>query len=290
MCILLKLFMVPALLVAMLAGASAFEVPPLRGRVSDTDGLLSASKVIALENALRTLEEKTTAQIAILTVPDLQGEDIKSFSMKVVEAWKLGQKGKDNGLLILCSEKGLHCRLEVGYGLEGAIPDGKAGDILRHQIRGKANPKKGTHDFDGAFTDAVSTISQIIYDEYAKDPTGASMRGAGPEALIGAFGLIVAFVVLGFVGAIFGVLVGGIAGGALGAGIAFWGAWSILGIFVMTVVGFLFGCLAAIIMSGVGSGGSFSDSSWSGGSSWGGGDSDGFSGGGGSFGGGGAND
>lgn len=284
--ILLKLFMVLALLVAMLTGASAFEVPPLRGRVNDTDGLLTASKVAALEDALRTLEEKTTAQIAILTVPDLQGEDIKSFSMKVVEAWKLGQKGKDNGLLILCSEKGLHCRLEVGYGLEGAIPDGKAGDILRHQIRGKANPKKGTSDFDGAFTDAVSTISQIINDEYAKDPTGASMRGAGPEALLGPAALVVAFFVLGFIGAIFGVFIGGVAGGGLGITIALWGAWGALGIFLAALFGFLFGCIATMVMQGVGSGGdSFSGSSWGGGSS-----SGGFSGGGGSFGGGGADD
>ena len=92
---------------AMAGSSYAFDVPVLRGRVNDYANLLTPDQRATLEATLRGLEEKTSAQVAILTVTSLQGLDVGGFSMKVVEAWKLGQKGKDNGLLIMYSTAAL---------------------------------------------------------------------------------------------------------------------------------------------------------------------------------------
>lgn len=278
------------------AESFAMTVPVLKGRVNDYAELISDQEERALEAQLASLESKTKVQVAILTVNDLQDEDIKSFGLKVAESWQLGQDDADNGLIILYTVAGDHYRMEVGYGLEGAIPDGLAGQILRENLRPYASPKKsGTHEFGKAFSSAVTRIAEIVNAEYAKDPTGASMRKqeeGGEDALLG-YGIIFLAVLL--VAALFGVVhpllggcVGGIGGGA--TGILF--ALSMEALVVTVLLGFIIGCIAKHIVEGLmevaGSGGG--GPSWSGGSggsSWGG---SGFSGGGGDFGGGGADD
>lgn len=170
----LKTFCVAMALIGYVTTAAlSFEVPELQGhRVNDYAGLMTPADREDLANTLRALEEKTTAQVAILTVKDLQGEDMKSFKHTVFTTWKLGQKNKDNGLLIVYSVDD-HYGIEVGYGLEGAIPDSVAGDIIRHKLRAKADPKKGLRDFHGAFADAVATISErILAESEVKATTG----------------------------------------------------------------------------------------------------------------------
>jgi uncharacterized protein len=265
---------------AMAGSSYAFDVPVLRGRVNDYANLLTPDQRATLEATLRGLEEKTSAQVAILTVTSLQGLDVGGFSMKVVEAWKLGQKGKDNGLLIMYSTDGDHYRIEVGYGLEGAIPDGLAGNILRQQLRAKADPKHGTKDFYGAFTDAVARINGIIAAEYAKDATGASMRGVDHTKLIIVIVLTLVIVMIcGFIHYIFGGVVGGI-GGAV---VAMVGLMSTGYFILLVLIGILIGLIIKAVVEDMAQG-SFSSSFF---------DSDGgggFSGGGGDFGGGGAGD
>src|SRR5690606_23361020 len=104
------------------------------GRVVDRASLLSGDEARALEKRLAEFESATGHQFALLTVPSLEGDSIEDFSMRVVEAWKLGAARRDDGLLLLVVPKDKTMRIEVGYGLEGAIPDALAGRIIRHTL------------------------------------------------------------------------------------------------------------------------------------------------------------
>lgn len=264
----------------------AIEVPALMGRVNDYAKLLTEAERQSLEERLTKLETETGAQVAILTVPNLQQAPIDVFSLTVAEKWKLGQKEKDNGILILYTKKEDRYRIEVGYGLEGAIPDGKAGEIIREQLRGKANPKKGTHDFAGAFTDSVVEISSLIVSEHEAD---GNKSGIDSEALAGLF--ILACIIAGLFG-IFHLLLGGCVGAVEGLafGFFFFDA-TIFTLFVCTTLGFIIGILVSSLFANGGGGGGRSGSDAGGGWFFSGSSSgDGFSGGGGSFGGGGAGD
>lgn len=119
----------PFLLLA--AGAAALDVPFLSGRVTDEARLLDANTSAALEQTLKAYETRTGRQIAVLTIPSLGGESLEEFSIKVARTWKLGRKGKDDGVLILIAKDDRKVRIEVGYGLEGALPDILAGRIIR---------------------------------------------------------------------------------------------------------------------------------------------------------------
>lgn len=265
------------------ANSLALNVPDLRGRVNDNANLLSPEARSEIDQALSFLEEKTTAQIAVLTVNNLQGQEIKPFSLKVAEDWKLGQKGKDNGLLILYAVKEDRYRIEVGYGLEGAITDGVAGNIIREQLRKHADPKKGTKDFDGAFTSAAKTVSKIVLDEHAKDPSGESMKGKSGESII--FWLVV--VVAGIITIIFGCcheILGALVGAILGGTVAWLFSLGTVGYTFLIIGGIVVGLFAKSLVDAVSSGGDgYSSSIWSSSDS-----SSSFSGGGGGFGGGGA--
>lgn len=274
--------------------AFAFDVPPLVGyRVNDRAGLLTPQQRAELERALADLEAKTTAQVAILTVKDLGGDDIKSAGLKVYNTWKLGQKGKDNGLLILYTVAEDRYRIEVGYGLEGAIPDGVAGSIIRGELRTKADPKKGTNDFGGAFQGAVGKIVNIITTEYANDPSGASLkrRKSSPKGLEDSGTWLIVGAVIYFLAIQLGAAnkgVGAAVGGVGGAGLAWLSGFGLLGFGSLIALGLGVGYagkfLQAYIPDSAGTGG-FGGGGFGGGGGGGGG---GFSGGGGSSGGGGA--
>jgi uncharacterized protein len=109
--------------------AFALEVPPLTQRVTDQVGILGNSKT-QLQQMLQAHETATGQQFALLVIPTLAGDSLEDFSIRVVEKWKLGQKGKDNGLLLLVVTQDRKMRFEVGYGLEGDIPDALAGRII----------------------------------------------------------------------------------------------------------------------------------------------------------------
>ena len=283
----MKTFTSIALVLAFLCFAAAdglaFSVPPLRARVNDYAGLLNAEQRAKLESTLESLERRTSSQVAILTVSSLEGEEMKSFAFKVATTWQLGQKGADNGLLIAYSTDGDHFQLEVRYRLEGAIPDGLAGDIRREQFRANA-PKSGAKDYNAAFTAVVQRISQIIESEYAKDPSGASMRHKDRTALVLA-------IILGLIAtcifAALGYLAAGIAGGVSGGVLAYVlsGGFGLL--IGLAIIGAIVGLIIRLIGE-AGAGGHGGSGGWLT-SSGGGGDSL-FSGCGGDFGGGGAGD
>jgi uncharacterized protein len=115
--------------VAALAAAEV-AVPPLTARVTDLAHLLPPARQQALEQKLAGFERETSHQIAVLIVPTLEGEPIESFALRAAEQWKLGQRGLDNGMLLVVASEDRQARVEVGYGLEGVVPDVVAKRVL----------------------------------------------------------------------------------------------------------------------------------------------------------------
>src|SRR5574340_907947 len=109
-------------------------VPPLKSRVTDLTGTLSANEAVQLEQKLAAFEEKKGSQIAVLIVPTTQPETIEQYAIRVAEAWKLGRKGVDDGVLLLIAKNDRTLRIEVGYGLEGVLPDAIAKRIIDELI------------------------------------------------------------------------------------------------------------------------------------------------------------
>lgn len=134
--------------------AYAFEVPPLEGRVNDHAGLLSPAVKQQLTERLAAHEQATGTQLAILTIASLEGTPIEDYSIRVVEAWKLGKKGQDNGVLILVAKNDRKMRIEVGYGLEGTLPDITAGRIVRDIMA----PRFRQGDYEGGIVRSVEAV------------------------------------------------------------------------------------------------------------------------------------
>jgi uncharacterized protein len=132
----------------------AAEVPALSGRVNDQARVLSEQTRQRLTNRLAAYEQSTGHQLAVLTVPTLDGDPIEDFSIRVVEAWKLGRKDRDDGILLLVASGDKKVRIEVGYGLEGDLPDAAAGRIIRDVMA----PHFRRGDFDTGISAAVDAI------------------------------------------------------------------------------------------------------------------------------------
>ncbi len=124
--------------------AHAVEIPYLTGRVTDNAGILSDEAIRSISARLKAHEDKTTNQIAVLTVETLGGASIEDYAFEVFTAWKLGRKEQDNGLLIIVAPAEHRVRIEVGYGLEGFMNDGLAGGIIRNTLTPYF--KKGEYD------------------------------------------------------------------------------------------------------------------------------------------------
>jgi len=150
-----------ALALADTAAHAERTVPPLRARVNDLADLLPADAEDRLEQQLAAFERDTTHQIAVLTVPSLDDEPIESLSLRVVEAWKLGRADADNGILLLVSAGDRRARIEVGYGLEGAVPDVVAKRILEDVLF----PRFRAGDFAGGIEAAAEALIQAARGE-----------------------------------------------------------------------------------------------------------------------------
>ncbi len=142
----------------------ALNVPPLRGAVNDYAKMLGSHDIQTVENYLEKLNRDTGIQIAVLTVPRLEGESIESFSIRTVEAWKLGQAGKDNGVLLLIAAAEKKIRIEVGYGLEGVLTDMQAGLIIRKII----TPYFKSGDYGKGVAAAVRQIAALAVPDAAE--------------------------------------------------------------------------------------------------------------------------
>jgi uncharacterized protein len=134
--------------------------------VVDLAGILDDATENRLNGYLQELEQKTTAQLVILTIKNLEGESIEDFAIKIAhDKWKLGQKGKDNGVLFLISVKDRKYRIEVGYGLEGVLPDSLVGSLGRDLL--VPYFRKGDYS-NGIFATTLAMANEIAMDSGVK--------------------------------------------------------------------------------------------------------------------------
>jgi uncharacterized protein len=172
------IIMVVALLFAASAALAVVpQVPAVpREYVVDLAGIVNNNAKVRLDGYLRELEQKTTAQFVVLTVTSLQGEPIDQFSINVAHnKWKLGQKGKDNGVLLTVSLKDRKYRFEIGYGLEGVLPDSFVGTVGREYL--VPYFKKGDYS-DGIFAAAVAVSGRIASSQGVKITGMPELRNA----------------------------------------------------------------------------------------------------------------
>lgn len=145
------------------ASIAQLAVPELWGmRVHDDAKVLSAETAQALERSLKTFEDSTTNQIAVLIISSLEGETVEDYALRVAEAWKLGSAKNDNGVLLLISINDRKMRIEVGEGLEGPLPDALCSRIIRNEIA----PAFRRQDYDAGITAGVNSIMLAIKGEY----------------------------------------------------------------------------------------------------------------------------
>lgn len=177
-------------------------VPPLEARVTDLTGTLSATQRSRLENELREFETRKGSQIAILLVSSTAPETVEQYALRVAEKWQLGRKGVDDGLLILVAMQDRAIRLEVGYGLEGVVPDAIAKRIISEII----TPYFRQGDYYGGLVAGVDRLVRLIDGEPLPAPRDQDKAGASESGLPV---LLFAVVALGSVlRAIFGQLFG----------------------------------------------------------------------------------
>ncbi|HXG53243.1 MAG TPA: TPM domain-containing protein [candidate division Zixibacteria bacterium] len=287
--------------------AAALEVPPLRGRVNDLAGMLPPERIARLEQRLAAFESETGHQVAVLTIPSLEGDDLESFSIRVAESWKIGQKGFDNGAILLVARDDRKLRIEVGYGLEGVIPDAIASRIVRETIV----PRFRRNDFAGGIEAGVEEILRAARGEKLPDAPRRSAPENGSAWAPLLFLLLIPTYLAShlvarrrrrapLVGALSGAVLGGLGAGlALGSGAGFSLALLVFLVLAAVAIGIAGGLHNELEgwetfgrrRRGRWSGPFYSDTfgpGWSGGDFGGGGSTGGFSGGGGGFGGGGA--
>jgi uncharacterized protein len=260
-------------------------VPPLSGRVVDLTGTLSSGDIASLTQSLKSLELRKGSQVAVLIVPTTAPETIEQYSIRVAEAWKIGRKKIDDGALLVVARDDRKLRIEVGYGLEGALNDVTAKRIIDEVI----TPKFKNGDFAGGISAGVDRIIGVIDGE--KLPAPKPRQNSGLLSHIDPLNPFTIFAII-IVGAILratlGRLAGSVATGGVVGALAWFVAGSLAASIILAIVAFLLTLFGESIASSngghgnwSGGGGSFSGSSSSS-------DSGGFSGGGGSFGGGGA--
>ncbi|MFH1021431.1 MAG: TPM domain-containing protein [Pseudomonadota bacterium] len=262
--------------------ARALEVPQYQGYVTDLAGMISPAERQRLEQLLLAFEQSDSTQIAVLTIPSLEGDSLEDFSIRTVEAWKVGQKGKDNGVLLVVSKGDRKARIEVGRGLEGVLTDLLAGRIVDQVI----SPRFKAGQLDEGFAAGVSAIISATRGEFKG--TGSSHPGARKSGQSSLFNYLIFFAILvGFLGRL-SKPAGALTGAALLPLFAFLGVSSPLGWLILLLLipgGALLGLLLPILFANAGRGGGM----YMGGGGFGGGNGGGFGGfGGGGFGGGGA--
>jgi uncharacterized protein len=263
-------------------------VPPLTGRVVDQTGTLSSADIASLTQTLKDLEARKGSQIAVLIVPTTGPETVEQFSIRVAEAWKIGRKKIDDGALLVIAKDDRHLRIEVGYGLEGALTDATTKRIIDEEI----TPKFRSGDFAGGVSAGVNRMIRVIDGEKLPAPEPAHWQSPGLANYVDPLNPFVIVAVLALAGVLRSAL-GRLLGAAATGGMVGFLAWLFIGSIaasaIMGIIAFIFSFVGDMVpMSGGGGryrrGGGWSGGSWSGGGS----SSGGFSGGGGSFGGGGA--
>jgi len=265
------------LLASNMAHAEIVAIPELKSRITDLTQTLSSDQQAQLDTKLAAFEQQKGSQIAILILPTTQPEDIAQYSIRVVEKWKIGREKVDDGILVLVAKEDRKVRIEVGYGLEGAIPDLTAKRVINEFI----SPQFKQGNFYGGLDAGIDKLMGLISGEALPETKANSTGGNVIESLLPILlfgGLISGLVLRGILGNFAGSAVNG---GLIGA--AVWLLGLALGAAVIfAIVAFFFTMMMGGRVMGVYGGGVPM------GGGWGGGGSSSWSGGGGGFGGGGA--
>ncbi|WP_428827230.1 TPM domain-containing protein [Azonexus sp. IMCC34842] len=271
----------PALLAV--AAAEAVPIPALTARVTDLTASLSAAQAGELEARLAAFEAKKGSQVVVLVLPTTQPEPIEQFGIRLLDAWKIGRKGIDDGAILIVAKNDRRLRIEVGYGLEGVLNDATAKRIIDETI----TPKFKAGDLPGGIAAGVDAILAVVDREElpaAATRTGSAASGGGRLNIdsFGENGWLFGLGIIAVGGAIIRYFLGNLLGSGVVGGVTAGLGWlltgSILGALAGAAIGFFVALLGLdLLLSGLASGGR-------GGSSGGGG----FGGGGGSGGGGGA--
>lgn len=247
--LLLALCLGGAAALALAAADGMQPVPQLSERVTDQTLTLEPPQKRTLESELAALERRKGSQIAVLIVPTTQPEDIAQYAIRVFDQWKLGRKSVDDGALLIVAKDDRRMRIEVGRGLEGAIPDAATARILRDYVK----PKFRNDDFYGGIHDATAALTRLIDGEALPSIDEPSKSGFKYDKNIVGNPLFIVFVVL-MLSIVLRLLlfflptaVGGlIAGGAGAAGAWYWMQamdWTTLPSFFTACVSFLLGLI-----------------------------------------------
>lgn len=270
-----------------LASAQGLQgIPKLQARVTDLTGTLTPEQQAALEAKLAGIEAQKGAQIVVLVVPTTHPEEIEQYSIRVVEQWKIGRAHVDDGVMLIIAKNDRRVRIEVGYGLEGALTDATTNRIITETIR----PLFAQNDFYGGINAGVDQIDRVVSGEALPAPEPAA-RGGGSRRISGLlpFLFIAVFVGSSVLRAILGRPLGAAVTGGL-AGVLVWLFAGLIGAAVLASLA----AFAFSLLSGMNGGSRWSSLGGMGGlGGWGGGlgggmGGGGFSGGGGGFGGGGS--
>jgi uncharacterized protein len=287
------LLAVTLLVPSLTALADDAAIPKVSRHVTDLTGTLTADQINQLDTRLVDLEKTKGSQVVVVMVPTTQPDDLEGYSLKVAEANKVGRKGPDDGVLLLLAKDDRRVRIEVGYGLEGALPDAIASRIIREYMA----PKLRANDYYGGISEALTAITQIVQGEALPPPVNPDesheRRSHGGSGLLIPliFGVLFLRGVLGRAPWFARMPIGGVVAGGIG--------WLLMQSLLGGAIGLVAGALLMAIPGGVGR--SIGGGGWGGFGGWGGGGGfggggfgggsgggGGFSGGGGSFGGGGA--
>lgn len=248
------------------------DVPELSRRVTDLTATLSAGQIDSLENTLAAFESKKGSQIAVLMIPTTQPEDIAQFGIRVADAWKIGREKIDDGVILIIAKNDRKMRLEVGYGLEGAIPDAIAKRVIEEIIAPYF--KKG--DFAAGINAGLTQLMRLIDGEPLPGPQAGITSGRNDGAFLYVLfgGVVLGLVLSALMGRVMGALAAGLGSAALAVLVL--GLTFSVAVFVAIVIFFIVG----VRQSG--------GSGWTPGGGFGGGGGSSWGGGGGGFGGGGS--
>lgn len=203
------------------------------GLVNDYANIISAESRTTLESELLSFEKETSTQITVVTVPDLGGDTVENFAVKLFEEWGIGQKGKDNGALLLISRDDRQLRIEVGYGLEGALTDALSSQIIRNII----TPSFKNGDYNTGILEGARAMMSATRGEYTAEPADPSSSNLNLD-----FGFLffVAFIILRtltlFLARTPSWWAGGVLGGALGGLVSLFSGFLYTGLVALVVL------------------------------------------------------
>src|SRR6266576_6606451 len=235
------------------AAAADVAVPPLSGRVVDQTGTLSSGDIASLTQTLKSLEARKGTQVAVLIVPTTEPETIEQYSIRVAEAWKIGRKKIDDGALLVVAKNDRHLRIEVGYGLEGALTDATTKRIIDEEI----TPKFKSGDFAGGISAGVNRMLRVVDGEKLPAPEPEHWQSPGLLNYVNPlnpFVIVGVFIVGGILRTTLGRLFGSVATGGFVGFLAWLFVGSIAASLVVGLIAFIFALVADMAPAGGGHG------------------------------------